>query len=56
MRPSTYFDSDISAVIRFHCTKTKISIAQYVREVVVKDLKEKYPHLMADIKKEAVDK
>ena len=51
MRPGTYFDSDVSAVIRFHCTKTKIPIARYVKEVVIKDLLEKYPQLMVDIKK-----
>lgn len=26
MRPGAYFDSDVSAVIRFHCTKNKIPI------------------------------
>ncbi len=50
MRPGAYFDSDVSAVIRFHCTKNKIPIAQYVRELVINDLTEKYPHLMTDIK------
>lgn len=56
MRPGTYFDSEVSAVIRFHCTKNKIPIARYVSELVMKDLTKKYPQLMTDIKKEAVEK
>lgn len=53
MRPGAYFDSDVSAVIRFHCTKNKIPIAQYVKELVINDLTKKYPHLMAEIKTSA---
>lgn len=54
MRPNVYFDGDISAVIKFHCTKTQTSIAEYIHTVVVKDLQKKYPQLMLDIKKETV--
>lgn len=54
MRPNTTFSDEISAVIKFHCTKSGISVAKYIENLVKQDLANKYPEVMKEAKKETV--
>lgn len=54
MRPNIKFNDDVAAVIKFHCTRSGITMAKYIEQLVLQDLFCKYPELMKETKKETV--